>query len=115
MSENVMSTGVMVPLTRKLTKAEREEWEELLWDQNADVRFNYEGTLAYTDEGGDEYGIYFGEMPTNNLSPFEALEQFGINILPTKARPYRCYWYNGADSDMGMMTLEKFLKRTKQE
>jgi len=115
MSENVMSTGVMVPLSRKLTKAERQEWEELLWDQNSDVRFNYEGTLAYTDLGGDEYGIHFGEMPTKDLSYFEALEQFGLSILPEKARPYTCYWYNGADSDMSMMKLEKFLSRTNQK
>lgn len=114
MSENVMSTGVMVPISRQLTRAERQEWDEILWEQNTDVRFNYEGTLAYTDEGG-EYGIHFGETRTNYLSAFAALEQFGIDILPTKARPYRCCWYNGADSDMSLMTLEKFLKRTKQE
>lgn len=114
MSENVMSTGVMVPISRQLTRAERQELEEVLWDQNSDVRFNYEGTLAYTDVGGDEYGIYFGEMPTNDLSAFEVLWNFGLTIVPTKARPYRCYWYNGSDSDMSMMTIEKFLKRTKQ-
>jgi hypothetical protein len=115
MSENVMSTGVMVPLSRKLTRDEYEEWSEILWDQNTTVHLNYEGTLAYTDVRGDEYGIHFGEMPTNDISAFEALEQFGINILPSKARPYTCYWYNGTDSDMGMMKLEKFLKRTNQK
>lgn len=31
MSEDVMSVGVMVPLNRKLTEEEREEWEEILW------------------------------------------------------------------------------------
>jgi hypothetical protein len=54
MSENVMSTGVMVPLSRKLSRDEYEEWSELLWDQNTTVHLNYEGTLAYTDVRGDE-------------------------------------------------------------
>ncbi len=31
-----------------------------------------------------------------------------------KARPYRCLWYNGSDSDMTMMTRKKFLKKTNQ-
>ena len=53
-------------------------------------------------------------MLDGNISEFQVLEQFGINIDPTKARPYRCYWYNGSDSDMGLITLEEFLKRTKQ-
>lgn len=117
MSENVMSTGVMVPISRKLTRAERQEWGELLWEQGSNVRFNYEGTLVYTQERGDEYGIHFGDA--QNFGPFwtqdfQILEQFGLSIQPTKARSYLCYWYNGVDSDMDMMTLENFLKRTKQ-
>ncbi len=114
MSENVASAGIMVPLSRKLTREEREEWEELLWEQNSSVRFNYEGTLAYTDEGGEEYGISFGNMNKYSMAEFDDLLQFNINILPSKARPYTCYWYNGSDSDMSMMTLEKFLEQTGQ-
>jgi hypothetical protein len=115
MSENVASAGIMVPLNRKLTQEEREEYEELLWGQNSSVRFNYEGTLAYTDEGGEEYGISFGEMGNYSIAEFNDLTQFGIGILPLKAKPYTCYWYNGADSDMSMMTLEKFLEQTGQK
>lgn len=120
MSKNVMSSGQMVPLSRKITREEREEWEELLWDQGSSVHFNYEGTLAYTDfRTEDEYGLHFeGETPTlsaaQNDSPFDVLKQFGLSIANDQGRFYRCLWYNGADSDMGMMTLEKFLKRTGQ-
>lgn len=114
MSRSVMSSGLMVPLNRKLTREECDEWSEILWEQESNVHFNYEGTLAYTDEGGEEYGISFG-IPTNHpLEPFNDLDQFGITILPTKLRPYTCYWYNGADSDMDMMKLENFLKLTNQ-
>jgi hypothetical protein len=114
MSSNVMSIGIMAPLNRKLTDEEREDWNELLWDQGSTVSFNYEGTMAYTDEGGSEYGIYFGEMSSLDPAQFDDLKQFGLSIITEQARPYREYWYNGADSDHNMMTLEEFLTRTKQ-
>jgi hypothetical protein len=121
MSENVMSTGHMVPLSRKITREEMQEWEELLWDQDSPVRFNYEGTLAYTDfHTEDEYGLHFeGETSTLSAAPlgssFVVLKQFGLSIVKEQGRYYRALWYNGGDSDMSMMTLEKFLKRTGQE
>jgi hypothetical protein len=114
MSENVMSTGLMVPLNRKITQEESEEWTEELWDQGSDVRINYEGTLAYTDIRGDEYGIRFGIASDFSLDAFQDLAQFGLTVEEDKARPYSCYWYNGADSDMDMMTLEEFLTMTRQ-
>ncbi len=114
MSENVASAGIMLPLNRKLSEEEREEWTELLWDQGSSVHINYEGTLAYTDEGGQEYGISFGDMGNYSTEPFKDLEQFGLSVLPNEARPYTCYWYNGSDSDMDMLTLEDFLKQTGQ-
>ena len=114
MSEDVMSVGVMVPLNRKLTSEEREEWEEILWDQGSSVHLSYYCDMAYTEEEGEAYGISFGEMPTNDASDFADLKQFGIWIEEDKARPYRCMWYNGADSEMSMMKRDEFLKMTGQ-
>jgi hypothetical protein len=114
MSSNVMSVGIMAPLNRKLTDEERDEWSEILYDQGSAVSFNYEGTMAYTDEGGNEYGIYFGEMTSLDPDQFDGIKQFGLSIIAEQARPYREYWYNGADSDHDMMKLEDFLIRTKQ-
>ena len=114
MSEDVMSVGVMVPLNRKITEEEREEWNELLYDQGSEVSLSYYCDMAYTDEGGEAYGISFGLLPVNNISVFDDLKQFGIWIEEEKARPYRCLWYNGADSDMNMMTREQFLNITNQ-
>ena len=115
MSSNVMSVGIMAPLNRKLTDEERDEWGEILYYQGSTVSINYEGTMAYTDEGGDEYGIYFGEMSSLDPTQFDDLKQFGLSIITEQARPYREYWYNGADSDHDMMELEDFLVRTKQK
>jgi hypothetical protein len=115
MSENVMSTGIMVPLNRKLTEEEREEWSEILWEQESNVRFNHEGTMVFTDEGGDEYGIHFGEMSSFDSTAFDDLKQFDLSIIEEQARPYREYWYNGVDSEHESMTLEDFLKRTRQK
>ncbi len=114
MSSNVMSYGIMAPLNRKLTKEEREEWQEILWEQDSSVHLSYYNDMAYTEEHGDEYGISFGEMCPVTIEDFNDLKQFGIWIEEDKARSYRCLWYNGADSDMNMMTREKFLKRTNQ-
>jgi hypothetical protein len=114
MSEDVMSVGVMVPLNRKITEEERDEWSEILWDQGSNVNLSYYCDMVYTDEGGEAYGISFGEMPVKNISAFYDLKQFGIWIEEDKARSYRCLWYNGADSDMSMMTREEFLKTTNQ-
>jgi hypothetical protein len=114
MSSNVMSVGIMAPLNRKLTDEERDEWSEILYDQDSTVSFNYEGTMAYTDEGGYEYGIYFGEMSSLDPAQFDDIKQFGLSIIAEQARPYREYWYNGADSDHDMMRLEDFLILTKQ-
>ena len=115
MSSNVASAGLMAPLSRKLTKEEREEWTELLYEQGSSIQINYDGTLAYTDEGGSEYGISFGSTNTYSNQPFEDLLQFDITVDLNKARPYTCYWYNGADSDMDMLTLDEFLKETGQD
>ena len=114
MSSNVMSIGVMAPLNTTITKQQREEWQEILWEQGSPVHLSYYNDMAYTEEHGDEYGISFGEMPSTNLAQFEDLKQFDIWIEEDKARSYRCLWYNGADSDMDMMTRKKFLDRTNQ-
>ena len=114
MSEDVMSVGVMVPLNRTITDEEREEWDEILYDQGSDVRLSYYCDMAYTADREETYGISFGAGPVNNTTAFEDLKQFGIWIEEEKARLYRCLWYNGSDSDMGMMTREKFLKMTGQ-
>ena len=114
MSKDVMSVGVMVPLNRKLTEEEREEWNELLYDQGSEVGLSYYCDMAYTAVHGEAYSISFGLLPVNNISAFDDLKQFGIWVEEEKARPYRCLWYNGADSDMDMMTREQFLNITGQ-
>jgi len=115
MSSNVMSVGVMAPLSRTITKEERDEWQEILWEQNSSVNLSYYRDMAYTEELGAEYGISFGEMHPVTLVDFKDLKQFGIYIEEDKARSYRCLWYNGSDSDMAMMTRKEFLEMTKQE
>lgn len=117
MSENVGSSGIMVPLSRKMTEEEREEIQEAFWNNNVDVKINYEGTLAYTDYQSDGYGITFG-ISANDGDIEEirkALNPYGFGIIEYQARPYSCYWYNGADSDMDMMAVKDFLKMTRQK
>lgn len=120
MSENVGSSGVMVPLSRKLTREECEMLTEEMWKgpYAGDVNINYEGTLAYTDHRSDGYGISFGvSARMNDLYLIQQeldRHDLSVTLLPAFAKPYTCYWYNGVDSDMDTMTLENFLKMTGQ-
>lgn len=117
MSENVGSSGIMVPLTAKMSEEEREEITEAIWDSgNSLVQINYEGTLAYTNHRSEGYGITFGVTADKNDLGYirTIMDHYGFGIVEEQARPYSCYWYNGADSDMDMMELEEFLVRTKQ-
>jgi hypothetical protein len=117
MSENVGSSGIMVPLSRQMTEEEREEIQEAFRDNGTDVHINYDGTLAYTDNRSDGYGITFGvTIDTDDLITIrQALNPYGFGIVEYQSRPYSCYWYNGTDSDMDMMTLEEFLEQTRQK
>lgn len=115
MSDNIVSAGVMCPLDRKLMQEEYADIVDDLYDKG--VFLNYEGTLVYTDVGGAEYGIYFGDEFTDDWlsqEQHEALKSFGLSVLSEHARPYRCLWYDGADSDMDEMTIDNFLESTGQ-
>ena len=116
MSDNVGAVGFMVPLCKKLSKEQLEDLQEELWERESNVHFNYEGTLAYTEERTSGYGITFGGTKyTQEIGDsFEVLAEFGIEISAEQARSYSCYYYNGVDSDMDMMTLEQFLEDTGQ-
>jgi len=118
MSENVGSNGIMIPLTKKLSDDECEDVMENLWERGGSiVSINYEGTLAYTDNQSDGYGISFGVLYDDDDIDIiiNMLDSYGIGFDITKARPYSCYWYNGADSDMDMLTLEEFYLKTNQK
>lgn len=110
MSENVTSVGVMVPLITPITdELELEELGEKWYDEGSGVQINYQGTLLYTSETGDEYGIHFGAP-----GAVDQPDEWPLPVHRGMARPYRCNWYNGTDSDMSMLTLEQFIKETGQ-
>lgn len=107
----------MAPLNRKLNRDEYEEIDEKLYDLGSDIRINYEGTIAYTKTDKDYYGLHFlreisRENPTNVSSLFQQLKDFDLGVDLNRAYPYRCLWYNGADSYMDMIILEEFLENT---
>lgn len=112
MSDNVMSRGMMAPLVKSLTEEEREELEELLYDNKSGLSINYEGTIVYSDDRGsaeDAYGLIF-EVTDSRGEFLAELKRQNLEIDETKMLPYQCYWYNGSDSDMGLLELEDYLK-----
>lgn len=111
MSCDVMSRGIIMPLISPVK--DREELTEKLYEEGSCLQINYEGTLVYSDEGGqreDAYGLHIG-VPNPSGAMMAELRKYGLKAVTTQARPYHCLWYNGADSDMNMLTKEEFLRK----
>ena len=109
MSENVKSQGFMAEIVGG--PVDYEEVSEKLYD-NSTLRINYDGTLIYSDETEDKYDTYgmtFLNTRKEDKQIFlsECLEN-NISIDVSSIKSYVCIWYNGVDSDMSTMTLEKF-------
>jgi len=91
---------------------DREEICELIWEDRSALRVNYEGTLAYIDNGGRSTDVLHF---TSGVSPEElglAGIPYNIMIAIDRARSFHCTWYNGSDSPMDTLTLEEFYRRT---
>lgn len=117
MSQNEHSYGHMVPILVPYTNEEREDLTEAWYAKGVLLNMNYDGTLLYTDHSGvdhSEYGIQFtrerSDEHVNDLA-----KKHGIRVDEAKAQAYGCVWYNGADSDMSVMSLEDFLTATDQK
>lgn len=114
MSEDVMSRGLMAPILNPID--DRDELMEKLWEDNSPLNISYDGSLAWIEvTAEDGYGLSFGVE--NECSPEElglAGIVYDLQIALDQARPFSCLWYNGADSDMSMLTAPEFLQRTGQ-
>ena len=109
MSENVLSHGFMAVL--KTPAEDFDEFSDMLDEAKSILHVNYEGTIVYSDDGGDEFeaGLMFGS--TKGASEFlSELKSLKIEIDETKILPYSCVWYNGSDSYMADLELDDYLK-----
>ncbi len=116
MSHQVLSFGFMAPLVTPITDAEeREALRDKLYYGGLGISINYEGTLVYSDHGGDEFwgGITFASIEAETQFE-EACRSAGIDVTH-ETRFYCSSWYNGEDSDMDDITLDEFLNKTGQE
>jgi len=112
MSDNVMSSGLFAVLkTPVLDASDLEELSETMWNAKSFVQINNEGTLLYTETRGSEYGIRFSIHSEIDSSQFQSeAMKHGLEIDLSTVLPYSCYWYNGSNSDMSAMTLERYKK-----
>lgn len=112
MSENVMSTGFMAQLEKPIGNHKTEEWDEIserLYNNESSLSINYEGTLIYSDYGGEEYGITFYDGSISSPDEFiNECAKEGFDVITDTIKSYSCLWYNGVDSDMSMMKLENY-------
>lgn len=112
MSRDVCSIGQMAVLKTPLSKTDREDLNEILYDSNYVIRVNYEGTLIYTESDAEIYGIRFSIYPGVSLEDeFKRLSKELKNKLKydeSTIYNYDCIWYNGSDSYMDTMTLKEY-------
>lgn len=107
MSSMQMSVGIMVPIEPLDTESD-EYWDlEGVLYAETNWKINYEGTIAFTDVGGDEYELVIGDLETEEPN-YQDLISNGIVPKMKHAKPYRCMWYNGSDSPMSTLTIEEF-------
>lgn len=113
MSENVMSVGFMAPLITPLVKGseELEILQDRLYEEST-LQINYEGTIVFSAEDSDMYGLRFGK--TLQYDDFlKEVADMGLAVDELRVASYTCLWYNGVDSDMSMLTIDEFNKRNR--
>lgn len=112
MSENVTSFGFMAPLVNPIKDAEdRETLTDKLYFDDTGLCINYEGTLIYNDFGGgydNKAGIFFLDLKAREEF-LDTLASCQLTVDENNIKFYACNWYNGTDSHMDEMTLERFL------
>lgn len=110
MSGYVVNTGFMAEIQNPVPENEWSKYNDKFYDDDADININYEGTIIYstdTEEDVSDYGLKFGNY--NNVQQFvENAKKYGLIIKEDTIRTYSCIWYNGADSDMSLLTLKEF-------
>lgn len=116
MSENVHDYGYMAPLLTPIGDYKTEEWEvfqERIEEFGLEV--NYEGTLIYSAQRGNDYGCGIVLDNKELLSEFlKDADKAEVAVVIHEAAFYSCVWYNGTDSDMSELKLESFLFKTGQ-
>jgi len=111
MSATVFSTGFFAILKTPLSVDEREELSEILWDKDSNLNINNEGTLVYSDIRDESlgYGLHFF-IDGDKDAFLKELKDMDILINEDSIHPYNCLWYNGSESYMSVLTLEKYKK-----
>lgn len=123
MSGDVNSKGFMAILKNPILDSdERGDLFEKLYDDSTNLYVNYEGTMIYNITEQSDYGWYClsieGEkIISDKNGKKEFINMCKINNLEIDEktiRSYSCTWYNGSDSDMGMLKVEEYKKRIKK-
>lgn len=111
MSRNVLSYGCMAPLLMPLGDY-REDAHEIVNNtlNQYNMELNYEGTLVFSQEKGDEHGDIVLSNPNFREDFLNKLKQIGLLVNEDLIQFYTAYWYNGSDSYMSDMTIAKFNK-----
>ena len=114
MSTTVKLEGFVAALLNPILDSQkREDLDEDLYDQKTNLSINYEGTLIYLSKSDkDFYGLTLGaesSTPLDTKSFVNKCAEYGVEIVVDSIRPFQEIYYNGTDSLINMLTLEKFM------
>ena len=113
MSEDVTSQGFFGVLVNPvLDQGERDNIIEILYDSDVGLGLNYEGTLVFSENYTDGYGLTFGAFDNDGRESFKklCLENY-LEVDSDTITPYICTWYNGSDSDMSLLTAKEYMEK----
>lgn len=113
MSEDVTSRGFFGVLVNPISdQEERDNIIEILYDSDVNLGLNYEGTLVFSENYTNGYGLTFWTLDNADKESFKklCLENY-LEVDPTTITPYICTWYNGSDSDMSLLTAKEYMEK----
>lgn len=112
MSCYVVNTGFMAEIENPISRNEWSKYNDKFYEDDIGINLNYEGTIVYstdTEENLGDYGLKIANTNINSIKKFvENAKKYGLIIKEDTIRTYSCIWYNGADSDMSLLTLEEY-------
>ena len=109
MSGYVLSTGFIAILANPVNE---EDWEDISDSLGeAGLQLNYDGNLVFSETTKPARGIVFNAQNNHEQAENEfiaSLKKIGLEIIESSQMPYTSIWYDGAESDMTALTIEKY-------
>jgi hypothetical protein len=121
MSTTVISQGFIGVLVNPIPQDDMEDVLEKLYNgEDGSLKCTYDGKLLYCDVNekkqyyqrefaGDLFIVGEVRGGADRMDFIEKAKAAGYEVIQDTVQPYTCVWYNGSDSPMSTLSMEKFL------